>query len=150
MRASLLLLLSLGSAPAAAQPVAPPAPPEPNAIQIPPELTDPRTANRLADAMQSLSSALLDVKIGGLQATLEGREPTRAERNTTVRDLARRDDPQIDRHIQQRIAEAKPRIEQSMKALNDALPSIMQGLEQAQKSLERAVANMPDPNYPKR
>jgi hypothetical protein len=37
-----------------------------------------------------------------------------------------------------------------MKALSDALPAMMQGLAQAQKALERAAANMPDPNYPKR
>jgi hypothetical protein len=37
-----------------------------------------------------------------------------------------------------------------MKALAEALPSMMQGLEQAQKSLERAAANMPQPGYPKR
>jgi hypothetical protein len=27
---------------------------------------------------------------------------------------------------------------------------MMQGLRQAKKSLDRAIANMPDPNYPKR
>jgi hypothetical protein len=39
---------------------------------------------------------------------------------------------------------------QSMKAMADALPDMMQGLHQAKKSLDRAIANMPDPNYPKR
>jgi hypothetical protein len=48
------------------------------------------------------------------------------------------------------MAEARPMIQQSMKALADALPSMMQGLAQAQQSLERAAANMPDPTYPKR
>ena len=35
-------------------------------------------------------------------------------------------------------------------ALNQALPAMMQGLNQAQQALERAVANMPDPTYPRR
>jgi len=149
MRATIVLLpLCLSAAPALAQP-APAAPAEP-AIQLPPELTDPATAARLANTMQSLSKALLDVKVGGMQAALEGRTPTPAERNTTVRDLARRDDPQIDRHLQQRIAEAKPMIEQSIRAMNEALPEIARSLADARRSLERAIANMPDPNYPKR
>ena len=140
MRISLSLLpLLLCATPAFAQPV-----------QLPPELTDPATAAKLADSMQVLSRALLDMKVGGLQAALEGREATTAERNVTVRDLTRRNDPNLDRDLQQRIADARPRIEQSMKALNEALPRITEDLQRAHKSLERAIANMPDPNYPKR
>ena len=146
MRLSLVLVpLSLCATSALAQPVAPAAPPEPPIVQI-----DPATAARLADSMQVLSRVLLDVKVGGVQAALEGRKPTSAEKNTTVRDLARRNDPQIDRHLQQQIAEAKPRIEQSIRAMNEALPEIQRSLAEVQKSLERAMANMPDPNYPKR
>ena len=31
-----------------------------------------------------------------------------------------------------------------------ALPAIMKSLHDAQKSIERAVSNLPDPNYPQR
>jgi hypothetical protein len=37
-----------------------------------------------------------------------------------------------------------------MQAVNRALPALMQSLEQAQQSIERAVANLPDPSYPRR
>jgi hypothetical protein len=117
---------------------------------IPPQIADPATAGRLADAMESLSKALLDVKVGGVQAALEGRKATPAERNLTVRDLARRDDPDVDRHLQQRIADAKPMIEQTVRAMNEALPEIDRSLAEARQSLERAIANLPDPNYPRR
>ncbi|HLO18993.1 MAG TPA: hypothetical protein VK192_00675 [Sphingomicrobium sp.] len=148
MRPSLALLpLSLCAAPALAQSSAPAAP---KIMQLPPMLADPATADRLADSIQALSKALLDMKVGGVQAALEGRKATSAEKNLTVRDLARRDDPDLDRHLQQKIAEARPMIEQSMRAMNEALPAIQQNLAEAQKSLERAIANMPDPNYPKR
>ncbi len=140
MRSGLFLLpLSFLAAPAIAQPA--PAP----VMQVPPE-----TADRLADSMQSLSDALLDLKVGGIQAALQGRDASPAERNVTVRDLARRDDPQIDRDLHQRIAEAKPKIEQSIRAVNEALPQITESLQRAQKAMERAIANMPDPNYPRR
>ena len=149
MRTKLTLLLPLlfCAAPAVAQDV-PPGPPD--AIQLPPELTDPRTADRLADAMQSLSNALLDMKVGGVQAALEGRRATPAERNVTVRDLARHDDPDFDRNIHEQIAAARPKIEQGIRAMNEALPEITRSLGEARKSIERAIANMPDPNYPKR
>src|SRR5690348_12798268 len=106
MRVQLMLVpLALCAAPALAQsaPVA-----RPEVAQIPPQLADPATADRLADAVQSLSDALLDLKVGGMQAALEGRKATPAEKKRTVRDLARRDDPDIDRHLDERIAQAKP------------------------------------------
>jgi hypothetical protein len=111
---------------------------------------DPAAADKLANGVQALSKALLDIRVGELQAALDGREATPAEKKVTVRDVARSRDPDFDRHFQQQIAQVGPALRQSVEALNDALPQLMQSLEQAQKSLERAAANMPDPNYPKR
>lgn len=138
MRKALILLpLALFAAPAWA---------ESNAIQLPPELTDPQTADRLSDAMQALSKIVLDLKVGEVQAALEGRKATAAEKKMTIRELGHIDDKQL----QRKIAEARPQIEQSMKALQKSLPEVMSSLEQAQHSLDRAVANIPDPTYPKR
>jgi hypothetical protein len=120
------------------------------AIQLPPELADPATADRLADAMQSMSQALLDLKVGRLQAALQGRDSTPADRKLTVRDLARRDDPAFEKRLQQQISQARPKMERSIRALNEALPEITQDLQRAQRSIERALANLPDPNYPRR
>jgi hypothetical protein len=138
MRKSLILLpVLLYATPTLAQPA--------DTLQVPRELTDPATADRLAATMQALSKAFLDVRVGELKAAAEGRQATAAERNMTVRD-----DPNFDRNFQRQIAQSGPMIHQGMKALSDALPAMMQGLAQAQKALERAAANMPDPNYPKR
>jgi DNA-binding transcriptional MerR regulator len=142
MRKMLIVLpLLLVASPAFARDPAP---------QLPPELTDPATAQKLGYAMQALSSALLNVRIGEVKAALDGRQATREERNMTVGDLARRHDPDFDQHMQRQVAEVGPRLQQSMKALNQALPVMMRDLKDAQKSLERAVANIPDPTYPKR
>ena len=141
MRKSLIFIPLLFAATSA---IAQPAP------QLPPQLTDPATAQKLANAMQALSHVFLDMKVGEVQAALEGRPASPAERNMTVRDMARRDDPDFDRHFQQQMANVGPMMQHSMKALNQALPAMMKGLTDAQKSLERAVANMPDPTYPKR
>jgi len=142
MRISLVLIpLSLCAAPALAQPA-----PNP----IPRALTDPATAHRLTDTMQSLSQALLDMRVGNLQAALEGRAPTPSERNLTVGDLARRNDPQFDQHLQQNIEAARPKIEQTVRTFSETLPEVTQDLQRARKSLERAMSNLPDPNYPRR
>jgi hypothetical protein len=142
MRIRLILLsLLLSASPALAQPAAP---------QLPTELTDPATAQKLANAMQALSHALLSVKAGEVRAAIEGRPATPQEKNMTIGDMARQHDPNFDRHFQQQIATVGPMMQQSMKALNQALPAMMQGLAQAQQALDRVVANMPDPNYPKR
>ena len=151
MRPSLVLLaLSLCAAPALAQTPAPPARADSPPIQLPPQLADPATADRLADAMQSMSQALLDLKVGRLQAALEGREATPADRTLTIRDLARRDDPAFEKRLRQQIAQARPKIEQSIRVMNEALPEVTEDLQRAQRSIERAIANMPDPNYPRR
>ena len=141
MRKELLILpLLIGASPAFAQP----------APQLPPELTDPATAQRLAGAMQAVSNAFLNMRIGDVQAALEGRPATPAERNMTVRDMARRDDPDFDRHFEHNMAKVGPTMQRSVQALNQTLPVVMHDLKDVQRSLERAVANLPDPTYPNR
>jgi len=138
----ILLPLVFVARPALAQEAPPP--------QLPHELTDPATVERLTGTMQALSRALLDVRIGGIEAALEGRDATPREKHMTVGDLARRNDPDFDRHLQQRMANVGPQIQRSVKAINRALPEMMKSVEDAQRSLDRAIANMPDPTYPKR
>ena len=143
MRKILIVLpLLLCSAPAFAQQAPPP--------MLPPELTDPATVHRLAGTMQELSQALMNVRIGEARAALEGRDAAPQERNQTVGDLARRNDPNFDRHLHQQIASVEPQVQRGVQAMNRALPAMMQALAQAQQALERAVANLPDPTYPRR
>ena len=147
MRKSLLILpLLLCATPAFAQEV----PPPPAAVQLPPELTDPATAMKLARTMQAVSTALLNIRIGDMRAALEGRDATPAERNMTVGDIVRRKDPNFERHVQEQVATVAPKIQRSMRAINRALPELMRDVDDAQRSLERAVSNLPDPNYPRR
>ena len=142
MRTSISLLpLILIATPVAAQA---PASQPPAAMQR--ALNDPALADRLTNAMQALSRALLDLPVGGVEAALEGRQASEAEKRRTIRDI----EPGIDVDLQRQIAEAKPMMRQGMKAMADALPAMMKSLEEARRSLERAAANMPDPTYPKR
>ena len=144
MRKGLILfpLLLLGS-PALAQPAPPP-------THIPPRLFDPQMADRLADTMQAVSQALLNLPVGEVRAAVEGREPTPADRALTVRDLGRRDDPNFDANFRRQMAQARPAMERGMKALNTALPAMEKALGDTRDAIDRAVANMPDPTYPRR
>jgi hypothetical protein len=146
MRMMLALAPLLIASPALAQQ---PAAPQP-AIEAQRVLGDPAMADRLANMMQSLSRAVLDLPVGEVQAAVEGRKPTAADRKLTVRELGRRDDPNFERNLQRRMADAKPMIEASQKALAEALPAMIKSMEEAGKALERAAANMPDPTYPRR
>jgi hypothetical protein len=141
MRTCLIVLpLVLTASSALAQAAPPPAAP------IQQMLNDPAMADRMANTIQAMSRAFLDLPIGEVEAALEGRAPTPADRARTLRN----ENPNLDREVQDQVAQARPMMRQSMKAIADALPDVMQGLHQAKKSLDRAIANMPDPNYPKR
>jgi len=130
----------------AAAPVAAAAPQQQPQPQVPPQLSDPAMVDRLAGTMQAMSRAFLDLPVGEIEAAVEGRPPTPADRNRTLRS----ENPNLDREVQAQIAQARPMIRQSMKAISDALPAVMKSLHEARESIERAAANMPDPNYPKR
>ena len=139
MRYLTALALLGAAAPVAAQT---PAPSPPQEVE---RALDPAMADRLTNAMDALSDALMNLPVGEVQAAVEGRAPTAQERKLTVRDVARRDHVDVRRQI----AEAKPMIRQSMKALSTALPAMMKSLDDMQQALDRAAANMPDPTYPR-
>ena len=120
------------------------------ATELPTELIDPAAAMKLARTMQALSTALLNVRVGDMHAALEGREATPEERNLTVGDIVRRKDPNFDRDVQREVVTMGPKIQRSMQALNRALPEVMRDIDDAKRSLDRAVSNLPDPNYPRR
>jgi hypothetical protein len=113
--------------------------------QVPPQISDPAAIDRMTNALQAMTRALMNMPVGQIEAAVEGRPVTPADRNRTLRDI----EPNLDRDVAAHMAEAKPRIQASMKALSDAMPAMMQSLHEAKKALQRAEANMPDPNDPK-
>lgn len=144
MRKALILVpLLLGATPAIAQD-------SPKAISLPRELTDPESAMKLAAKLQAVSNAVLNIRVGDLGAALDGREARPSERNTTVGDLIRRKDPDFDRHVQEKVASVGPKVIRGMQTLQQTLPRVMHDVDDVQRSLQRAVANLPDPTYPAR
>ena len=118
------------------------------APQLPPELSDPAMADKLGKMMGTLTRALMDMPVGELEATVQGREPTAADRSRRVRD--RIGGPEAEREVEARVAASGRQMQAMSKALVASLPSIMKSLEGVERELERATANLPDPTYPKR
>lgn len=144
MRNVLLVLPLLATAaPAAAEPAR-----DLQAVER--ALRDPATADKLGRSLDGLTDALMSLKVGPLQAALEGREPTPAERNLTVGDIERRRNPQAEAELRAKIRNAGPAIAQGMNALASVLPVMTKALEDIDRAVERAAANMPDPTYPNR
>ena len=140
MRALLLALpLALAPMPASAAPAD---------SRIPPELSDPAMADKLGRMVGSLTKALMDMPIGELEASVQGREPTAADRNKRVRDSI--GGPDAEKQVEAEIAASGRQMQAMTKALVASLPTIMASLEGVEKELERATANLPDPTYPKR
>jgi hypothetical protein len=140
MRLRLIALpLILCATPAVAQPVD-------ESVQLPRELSDPQLADRLTDAMVAMSRAFLGLPVGEVEAAIEGRQPTRADRRRTVRS----ETGMSDQELQATVEASRPAIKAGQRALMAAIPAMMKGLKDAQRELEGAAANMPQPGYPKR
>lgn len=140
MRAQWIALpLLLAATPAAAAP---------QAAQLPPELSDPAMADRLGRMMGSLARSLMDMPVGELEAAIEGREPTAADRTRRVRDHV--GGPGVEREVEAKVAASGRQVQAMSRALIASLPSIMASLENVERELERAAANLPDPTYPRR
>ena len=119
-------------------------------IELPPVAIDPGTVAQLAGAAQAMSDAVLDFHVGGLKAALDGRDPTPAERHMTVRDLARKKNPNFDRDLDRQVATVGPKVMQTVAQVNRAMPALQQAVDEAQASIDRIAANLPDPTYPRR
>ena len=140
----LALPLLLVAAPVAAQP----APPPPMAPALPPELTDPALADRLGNMAGVLTRSLMDLPVGEIEAAIEGRPPTPADRAKRVRDNV--GDPYLEQRVAAEAAQSGRVMQAATRALVSSLPAIMGALAGVERELERAVANLPDPTYPRR
>ena len=141
MRATFFFVpLLLAAAPVAAAPRDVP--------QLPPELSDPRMADQLGRVAGVLTRSLMNLPVGEVEAAIEGRPVTPADRARTVRDSV--GDPYLDQRIAAEAAQTGRTMQAAGKALATSLPAIMAAIDQARDEIERAAANMPNPSYPRR
>lgn len=109
-------------------------------------LNDPQWADRMTNVMVAMSKAFMNMPVGEVEAAVQGRQPTPADKRRTVQSETGMSEQQL----QQKIEDTRPQIEAGMRAMAAALPAIMKGFSDAQREIERATANVPRPDYPKR
>lgn len=127
------------------------APPRPAPISaVPPELLDPGMPAQMGRMAGALSQAFMRLPVGELEAAIEGRPVTPADRRKTVGDEARRGNPNIERDLQRDVASSAGRMQSSARAMQQAMPAIAQSMSEAVAAIERATANLPNPTYPRR
>jgi hypothetical protein len=115
--------------------------------QLPREFTDPAMADKMGKLAGALTRALMDLPVGELEAAVQGREPTAADRSKRVRDEI--GGQQAERQVEAQVAQSGRQMQAMSKALVASLPSLMAALDDVEKNLERAAANIPDPTYPR-
>lgn len=150
MRLMILGLSLLIAAPAlAAQP--PVATPMPAPV-LPPVLTDPAMADRAGAIAGAVTRSLMNLPVGEIEAAIEGRPATRADRQRTVRESI--GDPNLDQRIADQAATSGRTVQAvsqaASRAIAASLPAILQAVDSARADIERAVGNLPDPTYPRR
>lgn len=123
-----------------------PASAETPAPQLPPEITDGRMLDQLGNMTGVLAKALLNLPVGEIEAAIENRPVTAQDRQKTVATEMGADARTIDRDLER----GKVAMKQGGEALIRSLPVITKELNRVGEQLERAVANMPSPAYPKR
>jgi hypothetical protein len=144
MRFAPVILIAL-TVPAAAQ-----AAPDPDIRKIERVLRDPATADRISRSLDGLTDALMSIRVGPIQAALEGRDPTPGEQSLTVGDLERSKGPQAEAELRAKIRSAGPAVAQGLTAIANALPAMSKAMDDIERAVDRVSANMPDPTYPKR
>ena len=118
--------------------------------QLPRQLTDPAMADQMGRVAGALTRALMNLPVGEVEAAIEGRAATEADRRRTVRDIAGRNDPNLDRRIEQQAARSGAALQAGAQAMAAALPGILESIDRAADQIDRATANLPQPGYPRR
>ena len=144
---SALLFLAAAAAPVGAAPQPAPAPPP---IAMPRALTDPAMADKLGRTMGAMAHAVMNIPVGEMQAAIEGRPVTRADRNRRVGDVAGPDGRAMADHVAGNGAATGRAMQAAGRAMIGALPAILQAVRGAESEIVRATSNLPDPTYPRR
>src|ERR1044072_3875682 len=103
--------------------VAAPAVAAPAAPQLPPELSDPAMADKLGRMAGVLTKSLMDMPVGEIEAAIEGRPATAADKAKRVRDEI--GGPEAEQHVQAEVAQSGRQMQAMTKALVSSRPAIM-------------------------
>ena len=114
---------------------------------IPAAAQPPRPSDEIeayAPALDRTTQALLDVDLGPL---LDAIDPGRRHYDRTLRDIARRGDPDFDRRMRASIYGNAARIGRAADAMAAAAPALRGAVDQVQRDMDAAI-DAPPPGPP--
>jgi hypothetical protein len=112
-------------------------------LAVPAAAQPPRPSDEIrsyAPALDRTTEALLDVDLGPL---LDAIDPGRRHYDRTLRDIARRDDPDFDRRMRASIYGNAARIGRAADAMAAAAPALRGAVEQVQRDMDAAIDARP-------
>jgi len=130
--------------------VAPPPPIDPRDEAILRAVPGPQELERVGDVTAATVDAILDVPIGPLREAIEGRRLSRREREETLGDHARKDDPYFRERMRDQITIASAAVGVLAEQMAVMTPVLRQTLEDAQRRVEEAARGVPPREYDRR
>lgn len=112
---------------------------------LPAAAQPPRPSDEIeayAPVLDRTTEALLDVDLGPL---LDAIDPYRRHDDRTLRDIARRGDPDFDRRMRASIYANTARIGRAADAMAAAAPALRGAVEQVQRDMDAAINAPPGP-----
>lgn len=113
-------------------------------------LPDQREIEAMGDRAAGVVDAIMDVPVGPLREAIEGRPLSRRERNETLGDAARKDDPYFSERMRDQIAVASVAVGVLAEQMVVMTPVLRQTLEDASRRIEDAARGMPPRDYDRR
>lgn len=108
------------------------------------QLADPRIARELGATLGAVVEAMMDVRVGRLAAVLGGdRNPSRAEENRTIGDLASNGDPYFEERTRAQVGAVAAGTGAAMGAIATSIPELLRAADRIEVEVERATRHLP-------
>ena len=124
--------------------------PDPRDEELRRSLPDPRELQAIGDTATRAIDAMMNVPIGPLREAVEGRKLSRKEREETLGDHARKDDPNLPERMRGQMGLATAALGALTEQMAVMAPVLRRTLEDAQRRVEEAARGAPPRNYDRR
>lgn len=139
-----IALIATAALPTAALAQAAPRPADPSAAEVAEmqrQIADPATGAALSRVTGALTRALMDLPVGEMEAAIEGRAATAADKKRTVRDSI--GGPEEAARVEREVAASGAQVQVMQKALVAALPGMIAAAGEMEKAMDEARASLP-------
>jgi hypothetical protein len=119
------------------------APLDPRDEELRRNLPDPAELKAMGEVAARAMEAMMDVPIGPLREAVEGRKLSRRERQETLGDVARRDDPEFKERMRDQMGVASVAMAALMEQMVTIAPVLRNTLEDVARRTEEAARQIP-------